>query len=70
MENKSKDVALVLSSGGARGMAHIGVIQLPVENGYRITSVSGTSIGALIGGLHALGKLDEFTNMDFGDNQI
>lgn len=56
----NKNVALVLSSGGARGVAHIGVIRELEECGYTITSVSGTSIGAVIGGFYAAGKLDEY----------
>jgi NTE family protein len=47
----------VLGSGGARGLAHIGVIRWLEEEGYRIDSIAGCSIGALIGGLHAAGKL-------------
>jgi len=58
---KSKNIALVLSSGGARGIAHIGVIQELEARGYTITSVSGTSIGAVIGGFYAAGKLDQYT---------
>ena len=58
---KSKNVALVLSSGGARGIAHIGVIEELEKRGYNITSVSGTSIGAIIGGFYAAGKLDEYS---------
>ena len=54
-----KDVALVLSSGGPRGWAYIGAIEELTERGYRITSVAGTSIGSLIGGIYAAGKLDE-----------
>lgn len=54
-----KDVALVLSSGGARGYAHIGAIKAINEWGGRITSVAGTSMGAVVGGLYAAGKLDE-----------
>lgn len=54
-----KNVALVLSGGGARGYAHIGAIEVLVERGYRITSIAGTSMGALVGGLYAAGKLDE-----------
>ena len=50
-------VSLVLGSGGARGLAHIGVIQWLTENGYSIRSISGSSIGALIGGIYAAGKL-------------
>lgn len=53
-----KKVALVLSSGGARGFAHIGAIEALEEEGYEITSISGTSMGALIGGMYAAGKLD------------
>lgn len=56
----SKDVALVLSSGGARGLAHIGAILELEAQGYRITSVAGCSMGALIGGVYAAGKLEEF----------
>jgi len=56
----AKTVSLVLGSGGARGLAHIGVIQWLIENGYEIRSVSGSSIGALIGGIYAAGKLDVY----------
>ncbi len=56
----AKTVSLVLGSGGARGLAHIGVIQWLAENGYEIRSVSGSSIGALIGGIYAAGKLDVY----------
>lgn len=56
----SKDVALVLSSGGARGLAHIGAIQELEARGYRITSIAGCSMGALIAGVYATGKLDVF----------
>ena len=55
-----KNVALVLSSGGARGLAHIGAIEELERQGYRITSVAGCSMGALIGGVYAAGKLGEF----------
>ncbi|MCJ2164283.1 MULTISPECIES: patatin-like phospholipase family protein [unclassified Pseudodesulfovibrio] len=57
---KRKTVSLVLGSGGARGLAHIGVIHWLEENGYAIKSISGSSMGALVGGIHAIGKLDEF----------
>ena len=56
----SKDVALVLSSGGARGLAHIGAIEELESQGYRITSIAGCSMGALIGGVYATGKLEDF----------
>jgi NTE family protein len=54
-----KNVALVLSSGGARGLAHIGAIEELERRGFRITSVAGCSMGALIGGMYAAGKLSE-----------
>ena len=52
-------VALVLSGGGARGIAHIGVIEELEARGYEITSIAGTSMGSLIGGVYACGKLPE-----------
>ena len=55
-----KNVALVLSSGGARGFAHIGTIKVLESQGYNITSVAGTSMGALVGGIYASGQLREF----------
>ncbi len=55
-----KNVALVLGSGGARGMAHIGVINELLRQGYNITSISGASIGALVGGIYATGNLKVF----------
>ena len=54
---KTKDVALVLSSGGPRGWAYIGAIEELESRGYNITSIAGTSIGSLIGGIYAAGKL-------------
>ena len=57
---KKKDVALALSSGGARGLAHIGAIEELEANGYRISSIAGCSMGALVGGVYAAGKLEEF----------
>lgn len=54
-----KTVSLVLGSGGARGLAHIGVIRWLQENNYEIKSISGCSIGSLIGGVYAAGKLDQ-----------
>lgn len=51
-------VSLVLGSGGARGLAHIGAVQWLLENGYAIRSISGASIGALVGGIYAAGKLE------------
>lgn len=60
MNTAKKTISLVLGSGGARGYAHIGVIKELIDNGYEIKSISGSSIGALIGGLYAAGKLDEY----------
>ncbi len=57
---KRKSVSLVLGSGGARGLAHIGVIQWLEEQGYRIESIAGASMGALVGGIHAAGELDTY----------
>ena len=55
-----KTVSLVLGGGGARGYAHIGIIEVLLELGYEIKSISGTSMGALIGALYASGKLGEY----------
>ena len=60
MAASGKSISLVLGSGGARGLAHIGIIRWLEENGYRIDSITGCSIGALIGGIHAAGKLDSY----------
>lgn len=56
-----KTVSLVLGSGGARGYAHIGVINELVRHGYDIKVIAGSSMGALIGGIYAMGKLDAYT---------
>jgi NTE family protein len=74
----SQKVALVLSSGGARGIAHIGVIEAMLELGYEISSISGCSMGAVVGAVYAademvayknwlcnLDKLDVFKLIDF-----
>ena len=60
MKEDQKNVALVLSSGGARGLAHIGAIEELEANGYKISSIAGCSMGALIGGVYAAGKLEAF----------
>ena len=52
-------VALVLGSGGARGLAHIGAIEALQQRGYQITSVSGCSMGSIIAGMFCAGKLEE-----------
>lgn len=56
----NKTVSLVLGSGGARGLSHIGAIKYMEEEGYEIRSISGCSMGALIGGVYACGKLGVF----------
>lgn len=57
---KRKRVALALSSGGPRGFAYIGALEVLQERGYEVTAVAGTSIGALVGGVYAAGHLTEF----------
>lgn len=56
----NKKVSLVLGSGGARGYAHIGVIEELVASGYEISSITGSSMGALIGGIYACGNLEKY----------
>ncbi len=53
---------MVLSGGGARGIAHIGVVEELEKRGFEIRSIAGTSMGALVGGIYAVGKLQEFKN--------
>jgi len=60
MKTSEKNVALVLSSGGARGMAHVGVIDELEKAGYTIRSIAGSSIGAVVGGIYATGNLNAF----------
>lgn len=50
----------MLGSGGARGLAHIGIIRRLRERGYRIESIAGSSMGALVGGIYAAGELDAY----------
>lgn len=56
----TKTVALALGSGGARGYAHIGVIDALEARGYDIVSISGCSMGAIVGGFYCAGILDEY----------
>lgn len=65
-----KRVSLALGSGGARGYAHIGALQVIEERGYEIASIAGSSMGALVGGLYAAGKLDEFTERAVALRQV
>ena len=62
MAGHTTTVSLVLGSGGARGLAHIGVIQWLIENGYGIRSIAGSSMGALVGGIYAAGKLKVYAD--------
>jgi NTE family protein len=61
MENK-KTVSVALGSGGARGLAHIGVLQVLKENDFNISGVAGSSMGACVGGIYCADKLDTFTD--------
>ncbi len=69
-ETNMKTVSLVLGSGGARGLAHIGIIYWLEENNYQISSIAGSSIGALIGGIYAAGKLDDYEQWVRAINKI
>jgi len=63
-------VALTLGSGGARGYAHIGAIEVLLERGYDIIAVSGCSMGALVGGMFAAGKMQEYKDWVTGLGQF
>lgn len=63
-------VALALGSGGARGYAHIGVLQVLDERGFDVVAIAGSSMGALVGGLRAAGKLQEYTEWALGLGQL
>ncbi|MBI3227116.1 MAG: patatin-like phospholipase family protein [Mycolicibacterium cosmeticum] len=62
-------VALALGSGGARGYAHIGVINELRDRGHEVVGIAGSSMGALVGGLYAAGKMDEFASWASGLTQ-
>jgi len=53
-ENTRKKIGLALSGGGARGLAHIGVIKALIESGMPIDYIAGTSMGAVVGGWYAV----------------
>lgn len=55
LKSNAQSVGLVLSGGGAKGMAHIGLIRVLEENNIPIDYIAGTSIGAIVGGLYASG---------------
>lgn len=63
-------VALTLGSGGARGYAHIGAIEVLNERGYEIIAISGCSMGALIGGIYAAGKMQAYKDWVTGLRQF
>src|SRR5512133_3528740 len=54
-------VAVALGGGGARGYAHIGILEVLRERGYDVISIAGSSMGALVGGLFAADGLDAFS---------
>jgi len=70
MAGEKVKISLVLGSGGARGYAHMGIIQWLEENGYYIQSIVGSSMGALIGGIHALGKLEAYREWVYTINRM
>ena len=70
IQENNKSISLVLGSGGARGLAHIGIIHWLEENGFKIESISGCSMGALIGGIYAAGKLDDFEQWVSAINKV
>ncbi|MFW0791272.1 patatin-like phospholipase family protein [Gordonia sp. CPCC 205333] len=59
---KPRRVAVALGSGGARGYAHIGVLNELDARGFEVVTVSGSSMGALVGGLYSAGKLDDYVD--------
>lgn len=67
---KRKTVALTLGSGGARGYAHIGAVEVLCERGYDIVAISGCSMGALIGGVYAAGKMKDYKDWVTGLGQF
>jgi NTE family protein len=62
MSEQKNTVSLALGSGGARGLAHIGVIQVLEEEGFQISNIAGTSMGACVGGVYCAQKLQTFTD--------
>ena len=65
-----KNISLVISCGGAKGLVGIGVIEELERNGFIIKSVSGTSIGSVILGVYASGKLNEFKQWMLGLSRL
>lgn len=60
-DDQPRTAAVVLGSGGARGYAHIGALQVIIERGFDVVALAGSSMGALVAGVHAAGCLDEYT---------
>ncbi len=60
MDVTGKRIAIALGGGGARGAAHIGAIDELERRGARIVAIAGTSMGAVVGGIHAVGRLEEY----------
>lgn len=69
-DSQGKTVALTLGSGGARGYAHIGAIEVLCERGYNIVAISGCSMGALVGGVYAAGKMKDYKDWVTGLGQF
>lgn len=67
---KRPTVALTLGSGGARGYAHIGAIEVLAERGYNIVAISGCSMGSLIGGMYSAGKMQDYKDWVTGLGQF
>ncbi|HET9034381.1 MAG TPA: patatin-like phospholipase family protein [Dokdonella sp.] len=59
-DSRKIPISLVLGSGGARGYAHVGVIEELIAQGFDIRSIAGSSMGALVGGVYAAGKLNAY----------
>ncbi|WP_413231717.1 patatin-like phospholipase family protein [Marinobacter sp.] len=68
--SRKRTVALTLGSGGARGYAHIGAIEVLAERGYDIIAISGCSMGALIGGMYAAGRMKDYKDWVTGLGQF
>ncbi|HEU5084520.1 MAG TPA: patatin-like phospholipase family protein [Acidimicrobiales bacterium] len=69
-DDRPRTAAVVLGSGGARGYAHIGALQVILDRGFEIVALAGSSMGALVAGVHAAGCLDEYTAWVTGLRQL
>lgn len=65
-----RKISLVLSGGGARGIAHIGVLEEIEKQGHEVHSITGTSMGAVVGGIYASGQIKEFKEWILNLNKI